>query len=113
MNRPIKFRGRVTANFEHGMHKGKLICGTLQDYSAANIKREDWHTGYWIYPGGKNGAYPVDPDSIAQLVGYDKDGNEVYEGDTVINPRDGTRFKAAMNHIYTVKLYIKEASDND
>ena len=29
--------------------------------------------------------YEVEPDSIAQLVGYDKDGNEIYEGDTVID----------------------------
>ena len=47
---------------------------------------------------------------LSALVGYDANGNEVYEGDTVVNPRDGTRFKAAMNHIYTVKIYVKEAS---
>ena len=85
MKRPIKFRGRVTANFEHGMHKGKLICGTLQDYGAVHIKREDWNSGYWIYPGGKEGSYPIEPESLVQLVGYDANGNEIYEGDIVVS----------------------------
>ena len=94
--RPIKFRGRVTANFEHGMHKGKLICGTLQDHSAVHIKREDWNSGYWIYPGGKNGSYPIEPESIAQLVGFDRDGAEVYEGDVLIDE---------LEQEYTAEIY--------
>lgn len=28
----------------------------------------------------------LDPESVAQLVGYDANGNEVYEGDIVCNP---------------------------
>lgn len=28
------------------------------------------------------------PDTVAQLVGFDKNGNEVYEGDTVIGADD-------------------------
>ena len=37
---------------------------------------------------GKENVYvddePVYPESVAQLVGYDADGNEVYEGDQLI-----------------------------
>ena len=104
MKRPIKFRGRVPENYHH--YGGKTVCGSLVMY------REDdyWAQGYpnWIVPFDERRAYPVDEDSVAQLVGYDADGREVYEGDSVINPRDSTRFKAAMNHIYTVKIYVKE-----
>ena len=39
------------------------------------------------------------------LVGVDKNGREVYEGDKVKNPVDGTTFQAAMNHINTIKSY--------
>lgn len=30
-------------------------------------------------------VYPVYPDSVAQLVGYDADGKEVYEGDALVD----------------------------
>lgn len=98
--RPIKFRGRRNDN-------GELVYGSYvrEVYS-------DIGTIHGIVDEGGE-EFLIDEDSVAQLVGVDKNGAEVYEGDTVINPRDGTRFKAAMNHIYTVKLYIKEASDND
>ena len=32
-----------------------------------------------------DGTFEVIPESIAQLVGYDKDGNEVYEDDEVVD----------------------------
>ena len=37
-----------------------------------------------------NGGFynEVDPDSIAQFVGYDVDGNEVYEGDKLVDSKD-------------------------
>ena len=86
MNRPIKFRGRCVGN-------GTLLYGDLTH------EFDDVYVGSWR----------VEPESVAQLVGFDKDGAEVYEGDIIVNPRDNTRFKAAMNHIYTVKIYVKEA----
>lgn len=46
-----------------------------------------------------------------QLVGHDKLGCEVYEGDRLRNLVDDTVFKAAMNHIYTVKSYLLEDTD--
>ena len=111
MNRPIKFRGRVInrkAAVGNEAEIGDLVTGSLIIYEEEPARRR-----CWIKRQEKNHVhidYPVDEDSIAQLVGYDANGNEVYEGDTVVNLRDGTRFKAAMNHIYTVKIYVKEAS---
>lgn len=85
--RTIKFRGRV-------YNTGKLVYGDLtQSYDQTLI----WN---W-----QDGSHIVTPESVAQLVGVDRNGNEVYEGDKLVNPRDGTTFKAAMNHIYTVKSY--------
>ena len=60
--RPIKFRGR-------DVHTGKYRYGDITQ-TAIGILMDD--------------GYEVASDSIAQLVGYDKNGNEVYEGDTVI-----------------------------
>ena len=55
--RPIKFRGRNDS--------GKFVYGDLT-HVANMISIGGWH---------------VDRKSVAQLVGYDKDGHEVYEGD--------------------------------
>lgn len=91
--RTIKFRGKST---EKG-NMGKLVYGDLVQWGGFGEGRIcSWENGV---------IYDVEEDSIAQLVGVDSAGNEVYEGDKLLNPRDGTTFKAAMNHIYTVKSY--------
>ena len=66
MKRPIKFRGR-------GLD-GKIYFGDV------------YHAGksVGIHVIGK-GNFEVEPDSIAQLVGYDFYGKEIYEGDPVID----------------------------
>ena len=84
MKRPIKFRGVVIsrrAAVGREADIGDSITGSL-------IIEDDGfnHQSYWIRHKKKGYAaidYPVAPDSIAQLVGYDRDGNEVYEGDTI------------------------------
>lgn len=76
--RPIKFRGRVPDTDK--LDGGRIVYGSLVDYGEdAGLYR------YWIHPigGGGRNYFPVDENSIAQLVGYDANGNEVYEGDTV------------------------------
>ncbi|MBR2734448.1 MAG: hypothetical protein IKG61_01370 [Selenomonadaceae bacterium] len=55
--RPIKFRGRDK--------NGKFRYGDFNDIDLGTIFAD------------------VDEDSIAQFVGYDANGNEVYEGDTI------------------------------
>ena len=96
--RTIKFRGRaMNRDFVYGLLTKKKIR------SSGEI--------HWAIATGNCTAgetIPINENSIAQLVGYDANGEEIYEGDIVRNPRDGTRFKASMNHIYTVKIYEKE-----
>lgn len=66
--RQIKFRGISTKT-------GKFVYG----YYVPQCPMSS-------FPGivdGNDLIHEVKHDSIAQLVGYDKDGQEVYEGDTV------------------------------
>lgn len=80
MKRPIKFRGRVPDSDK--LDGGKIVFGSLVDYGDQGV--HVWNCArFWINPIGGDRNFPVEPDSIAQLVGYDKDGDEVYEGDTV------------------------------
>ena len=64
--RPIKFRGRDAY--------GKLHYGDLW-------QRTD---GMILFDHDETVWQRVHPESVAQLVGYDRDGREVYEGDTVV-----------------------------
>ena len=63
MNRTIKFRGRDAY--------GKYRYGFYVECSGISYITEN-HDGD-----------EVAPDTVAQLVGYDKNGKEVYEGDTI------------------------------
>ena len=69
--RPIKFRGRDVTT-------GTVIYGNFV-YDAVGkpfiVLYKSKHEFELAH---------VDPDSVAQLVGYDGNGKEVYEGDTVI-----------------------------
>ena len=66
MKRPIKFRARGI--------DGETYFGDVYHFKKV----------VGIHVCG-DGTFEVIPESIAQLVGYDKDGNEVYEGDTVVS----------------------------
>ena len=72
--RTIKFRGIDTS--------GEFIYGDYTQYSRDECAISD----------GKRLAF-VKPETVAQLVGRDKDGNEVYEGDILID-EDGNEFRA-------------------
>ncbi|MBR1807254.1 MAG: hypothetical protein IJ774_12830, partial [Selenomonadaceae bacterium] len=53
----------------------------------------------WIKRQEKNHVhidYPVDEDSIAQLVGFDREGAEVYEGDILLDE---------LEQEYTAEIY--------
>lgn len=117
MNRPIKFRGRVInrkAALGNEAEIGDLVTGSLIIYEEEPARRR-----CWIKRQEKNHVhidYPVDEDSIAQLVGYDANGNEIYEGDYVYvrTNRGNITFKpATMIDIHLVHTYkLKETSDN-
>lgn len=92
MTKPIKFRGRVPVSDEH--HGGKIVFGSLVIYS----EDEAYCQGYpcWIVPPKDYRSYPVETDSVAQLVGVDKDGNEVYEDDLVTDKNGYDGFAALL-----------------
>ena len=70
--RPIKFRGRRLDN-------DNFVYGYFSRYHNKPLV-----DGFMVYP-----------DSVAQLVGYDADGNEVYEGD---------EFTDKYGHTFTARL---------
>lgn len=75
MKRPIKFRGRdMTGHFVFGLLTKKRI-------------RSSGEIRFAIATGNCSAAetIPVNENSIAQLVGFDCDGREVYEGDIITN----------------------------
>lgn len=112
--RPIKFRGRIAKDHVENWKHGEIICGSLMVFADDPIAG----CTHWIIDEKSKPYrnYPVDEDSIAQLVGYDRDGNEVYEGDYVYvrTNRGNITFKpATMIDIHLVHTYkLKEASDN-
>ena len=55
----------------------KIVYGSLVIY-------EGGLNTHWINPLGGQRNYPVEEDSVSQLIAVDKNGNEVYEGDKVI-----------------------------
>ena len=101
----IKFRGRdMNGHFVYGLLTKKKIRSSGEVVFAIAKSEKQSET------------IPVNEDSIAQLVGYDSDGREVYEGDYVYvrTNRGNITFKpATMIDIHLVHTYkLKEASDN-
>ena len=90
MNRQIKFRG-VTCKSR--FHKaGEVVFGHSLDYfmghnspQIADETQQGWE------------SIPVKPDSISQLIGVDKKGNEIYEGDEIVS-RFGSSCYATFRH---------------
>ena len=73
MNRPIKFRGRYIGY--HFPLVGKMVYGSLISYKDNSSTLHCWICSQGLEPFHVD--YPVDADSIAQLVGYDANGREV------------------------------------
>lgn len=75
MSVPIKFRGR-------DIDSGEFVYGDLIHDDA----------GVLIFNGH---YYRVDKESVAQLVGYDKNGRKVYEGD-IVTDKNGRELTASL-----------------
>lgn len=73
--REIKFRGHALHD-SCGQKVDKFVFGDLCQ-SDGRITILDWDDG---------DNYEVEPETVAQLVGYDTNGKEIYEGDEIYNP---------------------------
>lgn len=77
----IKFRGHALCD-SCGESVNKIVYGDfLQEFD--KVKIEDWDDG---------DIYEVEPESVAQLIGIDADGKEIYEGDYVEVVHDGKQY---------------------
>lgn len=79
--RTIKFRG-VTS-------KGKIVYG----YAFKYFKQKSWYI-----LDERAEQWRIKSESLAQFVGYDANGKEVYEGDTLIAD-DGAEFVASLQGV--------------
>ena len=75
MKIPIKFRGEYVRG--ETKYYGDLVH---DDYEQGTFIKYKVDSHFKKYE-----TMPVKPESVAQLVGYDKDGNEIYEGDKIIS----------------------------
>lgn len=79
--RQIKFRGHALRD-SCGQSVDKTVYGDfVQEYDKVDIA--DWDDG---------DIYEVAPESVAQLIGIDADGKEIYEGDYVEVVHDGKQY---------------------
>ena len=95
--REIKFRGKTIGGL---IVFGSYYYENLDDIGEIPIIMDEH--------GEENVVYP---ESVAQLVGYDANGKEVYEGDKLID-RDGRRIKAALRPNFTSIAVLDEANDD-
>ena len=126
MKVPIKFRGRFwlkglePSDINTRLSDGDFVFG---GYARMKFLFEDAEGDFIIKNDGA--AFLVYPDSVAQLVCYDAEGNEVYEGDTIDavaydDPSFKYTFKAGLMHnisvpaslVYCVKL-VKRGNKNE
>ena len=70
--RTIKFRGKRLDN-------GELIYGDILHYG----KYETCIRSYLFPDKNSFSTLPVDPESVAQLIGFDKNGEEIYSDDKI------------------------------
>lgn len=112
---PIKFRGRfwLKDDYIETTHKdGELVYG---GYARLKFLFDDGEGDYILIDDDKTSAPQallVYPDSVAQLVGYDANGDEVYEGDKLYYADTDKIVTAQLYSTYYLELYRK-VDDND
>lgn len=96
-NVPIKFRGKPTLSSDYIY--GDYVA--RQDGCAIRFRENENLFNMHVY------EVAVKPESVAQLVGYDADGNEVYEDDEVYSEFFGRK------HYYKIKSLISVIKADD
>ena len=100
---PIKFRG-TTIKYKEVVYgdlfhcDGKTFIMTIAIHNTAGAFETQ--------------SDEVNPDSVCQLVGYDANGAEVYEGDKLIDINAEDTTMAELYPCVTLKFYNK-VNDND
>ena len=92
----------ITIKFRGIDFSGKVHYGNYAEVDGCHyiIENTAWHNVK---------KYRIKPDSVAQLVGVDRNGREVYEGDRLID-RDGRRIKAGLRPNFTGIAILEETS---
>ena len=106
--REIKFRGK---SLNEGKRTGRWVYGDLlrpwADDQQYPMIREciDDHTDEDGVEWASCRTLDVEPDSVSQLIGVDKNGREVYEGEPVkvVGTEDMT-FEATMADYFAIKM---------
>mgnify|MGYP007101845642 CR=1 FL=1 len=82
----IKFRGKRIEN-------GEFVYGDLIQLQPVRIVNEE-------------GEFPIQPESVAQFIGYDIDGDELYTGDHVANVDYGYSGVSLAAKLLTFEEYL-------
>lgn len=90
----IKFRGRT--------YGGKIVFGK-------GVYSDEYGTHIYFRTHGGIKIASVEPDSVAQLIGYDSNGAEVYEGDIVADQSGNTTKVRLLDNLPALSR-LKEAA---
>lgn len=96
---PIKFRG-VDVNGHY--HYGDLVHGRTMGQTFIYVLEGN------LFDEGANTRYkiPVIPDSVRQLVAYDTNGDEIYEGDMVGELVSYSHWKDCFSYIWQAVAHL-------
>ena len=104
---PIKFRGRdiISNEYLYGDYVSRDEgCAIRIHHQTSLFNMHEYEIA-------------VDSNSVAQLVGYDADGNEVYEGDAVVEVNPDPKFSLGkcgeLRAVAAASLYIEWAKPVD
>lgn len=115
MNFPVKFRGLAYSNMSGKNFTPKMVYGNLH----ATVSGDYAQIIPFKVEGKVTDTYLVRPETIAQFIGYDMDGKELYSDDTLIDlsgaevPTEELiiRYNEIGERFYFFKL--KESANND
>ena len=105
--RPIKFRGRAIET-GRDVKIGEYVFGDLR---IVGIRPHIYKEAHCYY---EEELIEVEPDSVAQLVGYDANGKEVYEGDILLDELENEHVAEIYDRPnFLASLTLKENADDE